>query len=496
MFIGRPISAVAGLLLLVLLSRLLSKDEYGIYFAVWAMAEIIILASNLGLMSAVYRYVSSNEVAQGGIIIEGPVWQFVGMRLLFLALGALAVVYCGQLLSLLISPYQVSEVISLCIVIIVVSEGLARFGESVFDAILCQGRSQLTLIGRTCFRLVGVLVCFSVGKISIDTVIYIEAAATSLAAMVSVLMLLQLSLKSRKLAVAHAVQHDEKPSALRMFKFAAPAYLSQILSLVYGPDMLKLVLGGAVGPALLANFGFAYSLAAVVQRYMPANLLAGVFRPAFVAASKKSEANHLLGCLVSVCIKINMLFVIPFILCSIFSSNEILGLLSHGKYADAGLVLSIILLGLAAIAIHLVISLYCLAIEKSLPIFFASLASAICLPLAISIAKQAGAVGIAIVFALSEVVWCLIAVSLLIKWRAWISMEYRHLLKLVSCAVLVWCGGLLLQWLAMPWFIITALMPVLFIATCWLANIFDATERDWFCSLFPFLGRVLRSHHA
>ena len=95
MFIGRPISAVAGLLLLVLLSRLLSKDEYGIYFAVWAMAEIIILASNLGLMSAVYRYVSSNEVAQGGIIIEGPVWQFVGMRLLFLALGALAVVYCG-----------------------------------------------------------------------------------------------------------------------------------------------------------------------------------------------------------------------------------------------------------------------------------------------------------------------------------------------------------------------------------------------------------------
>ncbi|WP_182076471.1 oligosaccharide flippase family protein [Deefgea sp. CFH1-16] len=86
LLVGRPISALAGMLVLVLLSRLLPSEQYAVYFTIWAVVEILIIVSNFGLMLAVYRYVSASIVDGGKIIIHGPVFQLILLRTISLLL--------------------------------------------------------------------------------------------------------------------------------------------------------------------------------------------------------------------------------------------------------------------------------------------------------------------------------------------------------------------------------------------------------------------------
>ena len=65
MLVGRPLSAVAGFFVLILMSRWLPEKEYGSYFAFYALFEILILCSNFGLMHAVYRYTHMTEWTSG-----------------------------------------------------------------------------------------------------------------------------------------------------------------------------------------------------------------------------------------------------------------------------------------------------------------------------------------------------------------------------------------------------------------------------------------------
>ena len=488
MFVGRPISAIAGLLLLIILSRHLSKDEYGIYFAIWALAEIVIFASNFGLINAVYRYISSRETCGKDIIIDGPVWFFVGLRFMFLFPISLAVIFSKDLVSLFLPSAGMNSELYCCIATIIFSEGMARFVESIFDSALSQGRSQLTLIGRTCLRLIGVCVAIAVWQVDIKAVIYIETIATLSGALISLMMLTVVMIRGNKLSAKHDYVSDVAPSLMRMIKYAGPAYLTQLLYLVYGPDTLKLVLGSLVGPATLATFGFAYSLAAVIKRYLPANMLLGVFRPAFVAASKKDSSDKLLSGLFGICIKINFLFIMPCFIVSAFAGDKLLSILSKGKYADAGLILTIILIGLLAVSVHLVLSLYCLAIERSMPTFYASVVSMVCLPISIYMANHYGALGIACVVLFSEVLWCSCCIIVLKQKDLWLSLDYRRMLNVGVATILALCFGHSLSCFGVHLIVQAAISPIFFCFSCYMFNVFDETERSWFVSFFPVLN--------
>ena len=496
MFIGRPISALSGLLVLVLLSRHLTPTEYGLYFAVWAMSEIVILASNLGLMNAVYRYISSREVATGGVVPEGPILQFVLLRFVLLFIFSCGSIYLGNVLALFLSSPGLPNNINIYLLSIIVAEGMARYSESIFDSMLCQGRSQITLIGRTCLRLLGVIFVLFWSELTIEKVLVIEVVATTLGAICSLLMLWRLCHIGHTGSVNKVESDSGVISISRVIKYSGPAYLAQILGLTYGPDALKLILGGVVGVSVLALFGFAFSIASIFQRYMPANLLAGVFRPAFVAASKKDNPNKYLGTLFCLSVKINILFILPSVIFCAFAGDYVLSKLSGGNYERAGSILTLILVGLMAVSVHLVFSLYCLALEKSMPTFYASLFSALCLPLGVLAAKQFGAIGISFVFLLGELIWCTVCGVLLKRAGHGVFFDMFRLFRICLVAIVGVVIGLILSWLNIPSLASALVATSVFLVLIPVAKAFNDLEMDWMYTIFPFVRKFPWSKHA
>lgn len=485
MLLARSVSAVGGFLVLVLLSRNLSPPEYGNYFSLLAMAEILILASNLGLIHAAYRYVSADEQVNGKLTPYGPVWPLVGWRgLSLLAVAAAAAWMPAPARQWLQLDAETAALLPL-LGVLVFGEGLARYVETIFDSMLCQGRSQLTLVGRTLLRLLGNGYFLLTGPFDLGRVWLVEAGVSVIGALAALLLLLSVYLGKRPALTGEATA---RVGFGRMVRYAFPAFMAQLLITVYGPDALKLVLSGTAGAAVLAAFGFAYSLAAVVMRYIPANILAGVFRPVFVAASAKENADALLSNLLGMTIKVNWLLILPIFCFVWFGGSPLLGLLSGGNYPTAGPILSVLILSLLALAARLMLSIYCNAKEISFPLLISTLTSTVGLPLGVFLAGRLGALGVAFAFGASELLWVLVCLTVLRRHtRGKLRLDWRGLGKMafVAASVVIALEAARHHAVIADWRILAPLSAAVFCLGALAAKPFSAQERAWLLSVSP-----------
>lgn len=485
MLIVRPLSAAGGLLVLVVLSRLLTPAEYGVYFAIWAIAEILGMSSNLGLLHAAYRYVSASVWSDGSIHIQGPVWKLLAWRIVSLLFFSAALLALPPLASMFSDKYSIAAELVPFIALLALAEGIARYLETLFDSMLFQGRSQFTLLSRTLLRLFGLMYFLLSDSLTLNKVIYTELSAATIGAAIGLFLLWKLHRKASKKADK---PESEKISIARITRFALPAYAAQVLGLTYGPDALKLALGTVAGASAIALFGFAYSIAAVAQRYMPANILSGIFRPIFVAVSRKPDAEKLLSDLLSVSIKLNWIFILPALCFLYFGGTPLLSKLSGGNYPNAGMVAAWLVLGLLAVAMHLNLSMYCLAKENAWPPLLATAASMVGLPMGYILAQNFGAVGIAAAFGISELIWS--AVCLLVLRTGLgrkLNLDWTGLAKLLGIAMgaLAICT-VLSTYFSTLWLLPAVLAPVIFLVFALPSGAFSAQEKTWLTSVLPF----------
>lgn len=484
MLVVRPLSAIGGLIALVVLSRALSSPDYGTYFTLWAVVEILILLSNVGLLHTAYRYISATEWSDGRIEINGPASQLFALRTASLIIFSALIFTVPEIFNSLVPTDGLAKGLIPAIALITFCEGLARYLEVIFDSMLFQKSSQLTQLTRTLIRLTGFTYLFVLSSPSLEMIVIVEAFAAFVGMCMAIFIFLKLR---RKCVIAKDSTNTEQLSFARVTKFALPAYVTQALGTSYGPDSLKLALGSVAGAASVAVFGFAYSLASVFQRYMPVNIFAGVMRPVFVAASQKPEPEKVLSELLNVSIKLNWVFILPIFCFLFFGANTLLSHLSAGNYPNAGVVTTCIVLGLLAIAVHLNLSMYCLAKESSWPPLLATVASTLGLPLGFILADHYGAIGIAIAFGLSEAIWsatCLIVLKATSHHR--LGMDWRGLGKTMFAAAgsVIVCVPLYNNWPNL-WLAPSLLAPCLFLAALHPAGVFSAQERAWLLSVLP-----------
>lgn len=482
--VGRPLSAIAGVLTLILLSRSLPPEAYASYFALWAAVEIVVLASNGGLMHAAYRYVQGRESASDQrFSVYGPVPLLLGLRLLSLPIGI--GLFC-LLPTAVFGPTDPAQrqLLLLAFVWVCLTEGLARYCELVFESLLLQVKAQRTVLLRALVKPLGIVGFMAAGPLHLEQVLLVEVVACGLAALVALLSLWRVLRR----AEAHRLKtsNDEPITWPRVRRFVLPAFLTQLLGLSYGPDVLKLVLNGGSDAAALATFGFAFSLAAMVQRYLPVIILGGLFRPLFVAAAARGDADLTLARLISVVNKLNW-FVLALPLVALAPcAAQLTALISKGNYPDAGPVLLILLIGSAMVGLHGVLSLYCLAREQSRAPLMATVLAACSLPLAVWLARQHGASGLALGWGLSEAVWVLACLALLYRGREFPRVDWLHVLRVPMFALLVAALGFCLGHWRADWAWIGALLaPLMLLCMCRWSGVFDPAELEWFRSVAP-----------
>jgi O-antigen/teichoic acid export membrane protein len=156
---------------------------------------------------------------------------------------------------------------------------------------------------------------------------------------------------------------------------------------------MKLLVTRLLGVLQAAVYGFAYSLADTVQRYLPAVLLLRLIKPVFVTQYVKTGDFEQLNIMARLILKLNLLVLTPAIALAAVYGGDLLALMSGGKYAD-GHWLFVGILALLVLSSHqLVLSLLASTLEKNTMQLYAGLVSTVAFPSALWLVPMWGPFG-------------------------------------------------------------------------------------------------------
>lgn len=337
--LGRSLSALLGLLSLLLLVRSLGREDYGIYIALMAALEIAQIAVSPGAYAVVFRFLPELRAAAPGsalgrLVVAVTAYGFATMLLAALGLAAGAQA-AADLLGL---PQHAPAVRVFALVMLF--EGTARLVDTQFESLLEQGRAQLSALARNSVRL-GALAWigdFGRREIAVADWMAAEAASTAFGMVVSLVLMAHYL---RRPEPAPAQVHGAAGKAARgipfarLWRFAAPSWVAHLLGIASNVEMAKLLVGKFDGPAAVAAFGFAANVASLLQRFLPGVLLLGWVRPLLIAARESGQPVDLLVERVGTVVKLNLLAIAPLATLVAVAGTPLVEVLAGGRLPDS-----------------------------------------------------------------------------------------------------------------------------------------------------------------
>lgn len=385
---GKALNALVSLATLVALARWLAPADYGVYIAFIAIQATLLAVSNLGIDTTAERFMPELRMRHSDTELLGFVAAVLAARIatLFLLLS-IGWVFAENITELVGLSAQ-KELFKLWL-FVVAATGLLAFSVVLLEAMLHQRQAQNSMSAYVVLKLLLLLVGWQMTEIDTKLVVQIELTATAAAALTSVGLLLSHFSRSG----LHIGWMIVKANRQRFQRFAFFNYLAQIVFQLFNAEAMKLLVTRLLGVLQSAVYGFAYSLADTVQRYLPAVLLLRLIKPVFVSRYVKTGDFEQLNAMARLILKLNLLVLTPAIAFAAVYGGDLLGFMSGGKYAD-GHWLLVGILGLLVLTSHqLVLSLLAGTLEKNTMQLYAGLISTIAFPCAIWSIPQWGPLG-------------------------------------------------------------------------------------------------------
>lgn len=434
--IGRGLSAVIGVAFLLLLVRALSAQAYGTYIVLLATLEIVQLASSVGLHGIAHRFVPELRAQGEGKALIRLLGLLCLLRVLTLCAFAAAIYpicpYLARLLGL-----GVFESVVAVYLLVIVFEGYARYVDILLDSLLLQHYSQFSILLRNGFRLafLGAVVVDTAIPVDLATWIKFEVIAGLAGSLVGTVLLFRFAINERSLQPGSS----RRLEMTRYFSYSCPAYVAQVVGLVYGIDSIKLIMSRSIGALQMGAFGFAAALASMLQRYLPMFLLIGLVRPLFVSARQRSDYGARLAGLAAIVFKLNAFAVVPIIALLLVAGNDITGVLSAGRFADASGYLVLLSVLLLFQSLHSTLLMVAMAMEDGQAGMQGTFLALIGLGVGLGLFQLLGGYGLCLGLLLSEWIWCARVASRLVGHGVTLRVDgngfARILIAAVGCSV-------------------------------------------------------------
>jgi hypothetical protein len=179
-------------------------------------------------------------------------------------------------------------------------------------------------------------------KVTLHEVLVTDLVVTSLCALV---LLYRIHRNVATLATAGGTGHF--PVA-EMTRFTWHMALVGILGGTANPGALRLVLANGLGLAESGLFAFLQSLERLVSRYLPATVLRNLIRPVLISRYVGRGNTDLLKAGTGLLLKSNLLAVVGGIVVIAVCGDEIVRIMSGGKFVGAGLTLLLLYINMIA----------------------------------------------------------------------------------------------------------------------------------------------------
>jgi len=407
---GRLLSAIVGIGTLLLLVRALEKGDYGLYIALLAAFEILQLAASPGAYAVVFRYLPELREGSAGRAVARLVGIVTAYRLVTISLVAAGVALMADWLAAQVGVPGQGLAIRIY-ALVLVFEGMARFIDAQFESLLLQGMAQVSVLVRNAAKLVALAV-ISVGgsvEVPLQDWLLVEAVTTGLGATISCILMM------RHLMARRIVASTEMPPLAfdRVQRFALPTYVSQVVGLGTGSEMVKLLVSKLVGTSATASFGFAAALSATLQRYLPGFLLVGWIRPLLITARKQGQSNAEVVVMAQAVLMLNLLLLAPVVSLLAIAGADVVRIMAGGRLPGSDSFLYFFVVLLAFQSVRGVVSLLGITLELGNASLRATAWSVLGLLVGLSIFPFLGIAGLCGGLMVSELIWSVVMIRAL-----------------------------------------------------------------------------------
>jgi glycosyltransferase involved in cell wall biosynthesis/O-antigen/teichoic acid export membrane protein len=338
--VGKTASALSSVLLLILLARWLDKADYALYVSLQALLVIVTYVTSLGINQSLLRYIPELRAANNNF----PMYRMV-RRALF---GRAAAIGMGFLVVWAILP-SLGEWLNLAHwqvwIPVYLLVGWARlfnqFVSRIMESLLWQKQSQYSLAFSNVLRLALVTLLAFQGTLDIPALFLVELVSE----LITVALLL-----GAYLSMWHndAQRHVGDPDwwythRQRANLYALWAYLASLAAMLATSAPYRLVAARLLAPEAVALYGFASSVADMINRYTPTRLMQGTIRTVLVARHSKSGDQADLLAKLSLNYRFNALMLSVLAAFTLAGGQPILSWLTNDKYGHAAWLLAALL---------------------------------------------------------------------------------------------------------------------------------------------------------
>jgi O-antigen/teichoic acid export membrane protein len=341
--LGKALSALLTLIILLALVRLLPVEDYSAYVTFVAATELAIAVSLIGLPWLAARSLPEFRLHGSPRLLAGLCWQLLGFNLLAVSVftllfAALVDIYLGWLGF---SKYLAAAHIYL---LIIVAEAIGRFTRNdLLGALLQQGIAQTSQVLKSLIFLVVLGVLNIGGSLTLTNVAWAELASACLATLLS---LAGLSRYLAKLKSQPLTQAWTAPSIWHLWPTALKMYASQLLTFANSQQIILNMIQIMLGPRAAATYGFLRNLYEMISSYLPATLLLGLVKPKLISSYLRAKNVAELARNANLAGKLSLIVLIPVVAFATAGGESLVTLLSGGKFQDTGLLFCGLILAL------------------------------------------------------------------------------------------------------------------------------------------------------
>jgi len=341
--LGKVVSAIGGLTAVVLVVNGLTVPEFAHYSVLIGMVEMFTAVSGLGLQHIMLRYVPELYASYQQFALRQLVYTAFMLRagLLLVLLGGAwwgAPLFAGWLgMGDAVAAFTV-------FLLVVGFRSMNQFLSMILESMLHQGISQAAFSLIAIGRCVGMIWLGGLHAVNLINVIWLECACEVLAA---VIMVVGIFFSVQPDPDAHddaGQRHWLANNRGVLGRFAGWAYLQHLATLPFGGTTNRLVGGAMFGSLTMASFGFAMSIYDYAKRYLPTQLLIGLIRPVVVARYSSTGNFTRAAELCEQAMQFNLVLLAGMLAALFVSGDELLGLISRGKYMEHSVMLLSVLL--------------------------------------------------------------------------------------------------------------------------------------------------------
>jgi O-antigen/teichoic acid export membrane protein len=350
--LGKGMSALASMLAMLLVVRVLSVGNFAAYTVLIALVDTITIVSGLGIAQALVRYVPVLYAKHLRHSLKTLILQLLGFRTFFLLFVVGLIYFFASFLASYIGLANYVSIVKLFLMVILLRSSVF-FVSQILESTLHQGIVQIGFSVAAVIRLIGMVFLLYQGDVHLNQVILVEIIGEFFSLMVMLYGLLYFVLieKISDLSIEDNGQWLAENKQV-VTHFSISAYLQHLALLPYGGNTNRIVGGSFLSVSALATYGFSFALYDYIKRYLPTYLLSGLIRPVIFARYSERHDFSIARTMCNHVMQINFMVIAGIFAMLCIGGQDILLSISAGKYGLQSLILLFAMLSVLLLETH------------------------------------------------------------------------------------------------------------------------------------------------